>query len=924
MVERLSWRNRLVDVRRGEWLALAKAFVALMLLITAHTALETARDALVLTRLPAGELAVVYVAVALCVLPAVWLAARAAGRFGPQRALGGGLLTASAILVTLFAFPLNRGTSVAVYVTSGLIGAVLVPLYWNVLASLFNMSQARRLLGIVGAAGVLGGALGSGAAATLLLVVHTRVLLMVSAGVLLVTVPVLLSMPAAERAPPPRPIGVLPSRRDAADLREEPFLRRIALLVVVSTAAALFLDYFFKWTVTRTVPHDEIARFVARYYAALNGLSVVTQIFVTGALVRRVGVATTMVVTPLLLMLGGLGALAAAGGLVAVLAVKALDGTLRNSVHRVTMELVYLPVPPGLRARAKPFIDGALARLTQAVAGLLLLGLASADYLSSRLLAGTVVAATLAWLAVAVTARGPYLGLLRHAVMGDTVAPVDMDPIDLESAERLVELLAHPERLVVLGAMNALARRGRERLIPALILLHEDEVVRVRALGIFGASTREDWIARARGLLTSSGESVRTAAARALAMHGRLDAKDLALDADPHLHAYAALRLSLSSLGVDPVDDPTVAELLDRPGAQGEDGRLGLLAVVVDEKQNERLARVLAALAMRAGTSRAWTEGLARAAVSQQATSLIPPLVARLGLPDTRETLRIALVSLGRPAMDEVWGALLDPLRERRLRGHLPNTLARFGTSHAAELLLRCVETERDGLIRYKAIRGLGRIITDPNIRVDRARVERIAYANLVEHFRLLGLRAAFTMSSGPPKGAVGPTTTQFLLVGLLDDKLRQSLERTFRLLKIAHPRDDFHRVQIASQSKDSRLRANSGEFLSALLRKSDQGDLRELLLVLVDDLSMTERVARGSALLGAKSPTTGKAALELLMSDADAVLAAIATLHAASVAGKTAQIAIGRGVNGRPSIELRTGGPPLPSLAEPEPSPDV
>jgi AAA family ATP:ADP antiporter len=896
-----------------------------MLLITAHTALETARDALVLTRLPARELGIVYVAVALCVIPAVWLASRAAVRFGPQWALGGGLVTASALLVTLFALPINRATSVAVYVTSGLIGAVLVPLYWNVLASIFNVAQARRLLGIVGAAGVLGGALGSTAAATLLFVVQTRALLLVSAALLLITVPVLLWMPATERAPPPRPTGVLPSRRDAADLREEPFLRRIALLVVVSTAAALFLDYFFKWTVARTVPHDEIARFVARYYAALNGLSVLAQIFVTGALVRRVGVAKTMVVTPLLLMLGAVGALVASGGLVVVLAVKALDGTLRNSVHRVTTELIYLPVPPGFRARAKPFIDGALARLTQAVAGLLLLGLASANYLSSWLLAAIVVAATMAWLAVAVTARGPYLELLRHAVMGDAVAPVDLDPIDLESAETLVELLAHPERLVVLGAMNALARRGRERLIPALILLHEDDVVRVRALGIFGSSSREDWIARARGLLTGSGEAVRTAAARALAMHGRLDAKDLALDADPHLHAYAALRLSLASSEGDPVDDPTVAELLDRPGAQGEDGRLGLLAVIVDEKRTERLSRVLTALATRAGTSRAWTEGLARAAASQQATGLIPLLVTRLALPDTREILSTALVSFGRPAMDEVWGALLDPLRERRLRAHLPNTLARFGTRLAAELLLQCVETERDGLVRYKAIRGLGRITADPSIRMDRARVERIAYANLVEHFRLLGLRAAFTaLPTRVPEDAVGPTTTQFLLVGLLDDKLRQSLERTFRLLKVAHPREDFHRVQMASQSKDSRLRANAGEFLSALLRRSDQDPLRELFLVLVDDLSMAERLARGSALLGAKPPATSKAAVERLMGDADAALAALATLHAASVAGKPAQVAIGGGLSGRPSVELRTTGAPVAMLDEPEQNPHV
>ena len=187
MVELSTWLKRLWDVRRGERRPLAKAFATLMMLIAGHTTLETARDALILTRLPSSALSIVYVAVALCALPAVWLASRATVRFGPQRALVGGLLTASTLLVGLFALPMSRPTAVAVYVTSALIGAVLVPLYWNVLASIFNVSQARRLLGIVSAAAVLGGALGSTAAVALLNVLHTRALLLVSSGVLLAT-----------------------------------------------------------------------------------------------------------------------------------------------------------------------------------------------------------------------------------------------------------------------------------------------------------------------------------------------------------------------------------------------------------------------------------------------------------------------------------------------------------------------------------------------------------------------------------------------------------------------------------------------------------------------------------------------------------------------------------------------------------------
>jgi AAA family ATP:ADP antiporter len=915
----MAWLTRLVDVRRGEWRALAPVFLALLLIITAHTSLETARDALILTRLPSRWLGIVYLAVAVFALPAVSLASRAAVRVGARRALGGGLLTAAALLVALFVVPMNRATAVAVYVTSSLIGAVLVPLYWNMLATIFNVAQARRLLGLVSAAGILGGVLGSTAAAALLMVVHTRALLLVSSGVLVATAGVLVWIPPGEQALPPNPTDILPSRRDATDLRKEPFLRRIALLVVVSTAASLLLDYFFKWTVARTIPHQEIARFVARYYAWLNGFSLIAQVFVTGALVRRIGVATTMVVTPLLMMLGGAGALVVAGALTAALALKAVDGTLRNSVHRVTMELVYLPVPPVVRTRAKPFIDGALVRMTQAVLGLALLALGTANYLSSWRLAGAVGASILVWLAVAATTRGPYLGLLRHVVSGDAVAPPDLDPIDLESAERLVELLAHENRLVVTGAMNALSRRGRERLIPALILLHEDSEIVARALAIFGGSSREDWVPRARHLLTDPREPVRTSAARALATRGRLDANDLAADTDPRLHAYAVLHLSLASQNDDALQDPTIAELLDRTGVEGQEARLGLLAAIADAHRDERLLRLLSALETRAPVSQEWTEGLAKAAASQQASALVPSLVSRLALREAQDAVGAALVSFGRPALDEVWATLLDPTRERRLRAHLPQTIARFGTKLAADLLLQCIETERDGLIRYRAIRALGRLAAKERVTVDRQRVERLAATNLVEHFRLLGLRAPFEGSSS--QDAVGSSTTRFLLVGLLDDKLRQSLERTFRLLKIAHPHDDIRRVQIASQSKDSRARANAREFLDALLRRRDQRPLRELVSVVADDLPIAERVVRGSALLRTTPPVTREGAVELMVHDEDTTMAALAELHRASVAGKPARVAIGGRMDGRLAVELATDGGALGTVEGGQPN---
>jgi len=40
--------------------------------------------------------------------------------------------------------------------------------------------------------------------------------------------------------------------------------------VCLSTAALLVVDYLFKWTVARSIPHERLGAFFARYYTILN------------------------------------------------------------------------------------------------------------------------------------------------------------------------------------------------------------------------------------------------------------------------------------------------------------------------------------------------------------------------------------------------------------------------------------------------------------------------------------------------------------------------------------------------------------------------------------------------------------------------------------------------------------------------------
>jgi hypothetical protein len=231
----------------------------------------------------------------------------------------------------------------------------------------------------------------------------------------------------------------------------------------------------------------------------------------------------------------------------------------------------------------------------------------------------------------------------------------------------------------------------------------------------------------------------------------------------------------------------------------------------------------------------------------------------------------------------------------------LPQTLSRFGTAAAAERLLDRVEHEPDGLVRYKALRALGRVATDYRIRVDRARIARCVQANLVTYFGLLGTRVA--LGALPPDALLAQSSTFRLLAGLLDDKLRQSLERAFRLLKIAHPKEDLHRVYLACIGTDKRARANAAEFLDALLRRRNEQSLRELVRIVTDDLSPAAQVNRAATQLASVPPRSQEQAVQAALADADIKVAALAALYAVASGGESLVASVAKAREKRPAL---------------------
>ncbi len=864
--------KQLFDVRPGEARGTLAGFGGLLLLvIAAHTILETARDALLLTGPGPRALGFVYVVIALGTVPGAALAARAGERYGQRRALGGTLVVATASPILLYLVPGGHAAAMVTYILSGILGSIIIPQFWMVVGTVLTVAQGRRLFSLISVGGIVGGVLGPASASATLVFLPVKALLVVSSFVFVVALVVLAMLRITERPGEFEPRRRVPLAASLRVFREEPYLTRVALVVFVSTATFLALDYLFKSTIARTLPSARIGPFVAHYYLGLNAVSLLVQLLGTSTVIRRFGVLSALLVTPLLLVGGAAVAFAGGGALLSVLLLKGIDGCLRYSVHRATAELMYLPVPARARQRAKPLIDGSLGRVAQTVTGGALLALGGTSLLGPRTLAAMVALLAIVWLATVFRMRRPYLRLLRSAITrGSFDGHVAPATIDLETAQLLVQRMASEDPLEVEGAMMALSRRGSVGLVSALVLLHRDEGVLVRALEIFGGSSRSDWFALARRVLDNDPrESVRIAAMRALARHEQLDAESVANHVGWRAQGYTAVRLALRDRSTEIAVNESVAPLLDQTGSPGDSARLGMLAAIADAEPTARLLPLLGLLAREPPASVEATELLAEAAARQGDPALVPRLVSFLSVRTARDAVRAALVALGEPALEEVWRILSDPTLARRLRLHMPKTLARFATRRAGEYLLATIETEQDGVIRYKAIRALRILVTEYRIRVDRDRVERLCRGDLEKYFRRLGLVQVFDVP------AARNTATTALLLELLNEKANHALDRAFQLLEIAYPRQGVHRAYVASRSEDPSIRANATELLDVLLRRHPQQRLRALFDLATDDLPLEERVERSRTILPPMARTLEEGT-EALLRGRDAVLVAL------------------------------------------------
>ncbi len=244
----------------------------------------------------------------------------------------------------------------------------VVSVFWSFMTDIYRERQSRRLFGLIGVGGTVGGIVGSSITAFLVGVLSLPTLLWFSIVLLECAV---LCLKRLDRRVGGRPSSDVPSS-DAPSSAEviggsaldgirrvlaSPYLLGICAFMLLFTIGSTFLYNIQAEIVSRTFSDTTQQTSVfARIDLAVNTLTLVTQLFLTGRLMKWLGVGVTLAILPLISMVGFL-----ALGAAPVFAVFVMFQVLRRAgnfaIAVPTREVLYTVLPRRDKYKAKNFND---------------------------------------------------------------------------------------------------------------------------------------------------------------------------------------------------------------------------------------------------------------------------------------------------------------------------------------------------------------------------------------------------------------------------------------------------------------------------------------------------------------------------------------------------------------------------------------
>lgn len=861
--------SRIIDIRPGEEIIASLLFLYFFFIMFPYYIIKPFRDAKYLYVVGSRELPYAYLSTAIVVGIFVAFYSRLQVRISRRV-----LIILSLVLFTLMcllSWKLFQNSELtwmplAFWIWANVVIVVLGTQFWILVNDVFNPREAKRLIGFFGGGGLLGGIFG----ALLTGLVgrrHPDSLLLIASGLMLFSIFIVNSIFIWQRKKnhsvdrvsekekeggfEPKKVGFIDSFNT---IRKNRYLALLAVVVILTFIVATFIDYQSKTVIDIEVKRmDRYTEIFGFFHALLLVLPFLISIFMTATIIKRFGILLTLLLFPLILILCT-GGIFLAPVFVLAIAIKTSDKSFSFSLNQFVRELLYIPISPELKYKAKVFIDMFLNRFAKGLGALMLMifiilpqfrggetpdalieagaldkpsvtektdVLAKPDELNKpervkrmdeseapdprirrvRIVSGFSLFFILIWIFFNFKVHKEYTKTVKDKIKikWDRADRIVETKLDVDYTKLVFDTIESRNRSSILYAMHIFDLIKQDKLTPEIkkLISYKSDEMKVSSLGGLFESGETSFLPETDEMISE-------------------DVLEKEIGEIMSLDVYQSVMKSY-------VEKALKDESMESVTAKMEVAKaIGLMES--ESPLAQKLGEIL------------WDESpeVSKYALESAAKlgkkEYIPALIRKLTNPITREDASVALAKYG----DRVIGALSDYLSDREedveLRRGTASVLARIGTQDAADYLIWELE-EGNGEIDTELIDALDRIRYENSEILFRKDVVETKIIQEIKKYCQTFIRYFDNKSLWKKTEKIKD----------FPEDLYLSLMNIFKLLGLIYPREDVMRAyqNMRVGTKDS------VDYAIELMDNTLQKDMRDIVIPLMEDLPLEERVKR-------------------------------------------------------------------------------
>ncbi|WP_318309108.1 Npt1/Npt2 family nucleotide transporter [Flagellimonas crocea] len=854
MIYRLA--NNFFDIRKGEYKISLFMFSYIFLIISVLLIIKPTINSLFLSELGAEQLSVAFILVALAAIVSSAFYTKILAKFELNRIIKATLYISIAVLLSLgilLKLQLMNTYLLFFFYTWVAIYAVLSASQFWVLANLvFNVRDAKRLFGFIGSGAILGGIFGGYLTSIFAPLLGNDAMIFIAALLLFGCFPLLrfiwkLRVNKLDEFKQKKRITTVDGHPFKLILKSR-HLTYMALIVAVGVLVAKLVDYLFSDFAARSIEDpEELTAFFAFWFSSFNLLSLAVQLFLTHRIVGVWGVGFSLLLLPLGILFGSVFFLFLPE-LSAIVAIKAMDGVLKQSINKSASELLALPLPFDLKNKTKSFIDVVVDSVATGVAGILLIFFVKGLDVGTTSITVLIIFLVLVWIFFIGILRKEYYATFKKNLESATDKNKHVDirtkPVSVLSGMRNV--FAHGTEEQILFMLNKLMEINDRRFTDDVVELLEHPSLEVKAAAMRNLYylNSSSMVANIPQLLKYGDEELTLATFEYLLLHADQNEEfvfDEFLDSDEELIRDTALfclaresagnhtlklkydlkgrlqsRLESSSGAIDPL-------VLKAIGASGYKQFYPIILDNLDAKN----------------------EALVRPAIVASGISMSPLFIDKLLHLLPNKLLRPLVVEALNSYGPRILPILVSLVKKRKIPlqvcRFVPLVIKSFKSKEAVHYLFQLFD-DVDLSVRLEVVRALSDIRKErPTLHFNRFKViAKIFEECKLYHQTLSAMHTQIIISYRNRKksGAeikMEERDARASLLELLERRLDAGLERIFKLLGLKYVQEDVQNAYLGLLSPKEEARNKAIEFLDNLLT----GNLKQKLLPIIEEAVM-------------------------------------------------------------------------------------